>query len=251
MMPTRPDENAAGGDVLELLAAAARQDHPAPVIAAAGQPSYGMAFAGLAVALVLILGLWEITGHVSTIAHEGAHVVGMILFERGVSRVIVDYKNDAHEGKTVPPTGTTFFSVLATIVGYMGPPLFGLMGAALLIHGSATGTLWVFLVLLGGLILFVRNLFGILVVGAVGTLFYLTLTYGSAQAQVLVACTWVWLLLILGLMFAIGHFGGGGDHEHLQDRTLISKYFWGAISVVVATIALWYGGAWLLGFSHP
>jgi hypothetical protein len=52
-------------------------------------------------------------------------------------------------------------------------------------------------------------------------------------------------------MFAIGHFGGGRDHSDLQDRTLISKYFWAAISVVVATIALWYGGSWLLGFSRP
>jgi hypothetical protein len=233
--------------VLALLAATPRD--PEPVIVPAGPPSYGMVFAGLAVALLLVLGLWEITGHVSTIAHEGAHVVGMILFERGVSKVEIDYKNGQHEGGTMP-TGP-FFSVLATIVGYMGPPLFGLMGAALLVHGSATGTLWVFLLLLGGLILFVRNLFGILVVAAVGTLFYLTLTYGSAQAQVLVACTWVWLLLIVGQMFAIEHFAKGDDHKHLEEKTGITKYFWGAISVVVATIALWYGASWLLGFSRP
>ena len=235
--------------MLGLMVAAARDREITPVIAPSGPPSYAMAFTALAVALVLVLGLWEITGHVNTIAHEGAHVIGMILFGRGVSRVEIDYRQGQHEGVTY---GTnSFVSVLAGVAGYLGPPLFGLLGAALLVRGSATGVLWVFLLLLGGLILFVRNLFGILVVAAVGVLFYLTLTYGSAQAQTLVACTWVWLLLILGLMFAIGHFAGGGDHAILQHHTWITKYFWASISVVVATIALWYGGSWLLGFSRP
>jgi hypothetical protein len=197
-----------------------------------------------------VLGLWEIAGHAATIAHEGAHVVGMILFERGVRGVTIDYKGDQHIGET-RPAQISFFSVLATILGYCGPPLFGLLGAALLVHGSATGVLWVFLILLGGLILFVRNLFGFLIVGATGALFYLTLTYGSATAQILVACTWVWLLLILGVMFALGHFTSGKDYVILQGKTWVTKYFWGAISVVVAAIALWYGGSWLLGFSHP
>ena len=93
--------------------------------------------------------------------------------------------------------------MLATIVGYYGPPLFGLLGAALLVHGSATGVLWVFLVLLGGLLLLVRNLFGALVVVATGALFYLTVTYGSVQAQLLVACSWVWLLLLSGVVYGL------------------------------------------------
>jgi hypothetical protein len=43
----------------------------------------------------------------------------------------------------------------------------------------------------------------------------------------------------------------GKDHSDLAEKTLITKYFWGSISVVVATAALWYGGSWLLGFSQP
>ena len=235
--------------MLGLLVAVARDRQP--VVAPAGPPSYAMAFGALAVALVLILGLWEITGHVSTIAHEGAHVVGMILFERGVSRVTIDYEDDQHKGVTYPPDGTAFFSVLATIVGYCGPPLFGLLGAALLVHGTATGTLWVFLLLLGGLILFVRNLFGILVVAAVGAVFYLTVTNGSAQAQLLVACTWVWLLLLAGVVKAFERFTNGQDYEILRDKTGITRYFWATLSVAVALACLWYGGSWLLGFSRP
>ncbi len=233
--------------MLAVLAAAPRD--PQPVVAPTGPPSYAMAFTGLAVALVLVLGLWELTGHVNTIAHEGAHVVGMILFGRGVSSVEIHYRGGEHEGVTY---GTnSFVSVLAGVAGYLGPPLFGLLGAALLVQGSATGVLWVFLLLLGGLILFVRNLFGVLVVAAVGAVLYLTVTYGSAQAQILVACTWVWLLLILGVMFAFGHFTGGGDYKILEAATWITRYFWATIALGVAVACLWYGGSWLLGFSRP
>jgi hypothetical protein len=232
--------------VLALLAAA-----PAPVISPAGPPSYAMAFSGLGIALVLVLGLWEIGGHADTMAHEGAHVVGMILFERGVSGVIIDYRGDQHVGSTSAPVGTSFFSVLATIAGYYGPPLFGLLGAALLVHGSATGMLWVFLLLLAGLLLFVRNLFGIVIVVATGALFYLTVTQGSAQAQMLVACSWVWLLLISGVVSAFEHFRHGGDYTILSRHTLIPGFVWATFSVVVALAALWYGGSWLLGFSRP
>jgi hypothetical protein len=236
--------------VLALLAAARPQD-PVPVVIPAGPPSYGMAFTGLAVALVLVLGLWEIAGHADTIAHEGAHVVGMILFERGVSGVTIDYEHDQHTGGTSAPKDAVFFSVLATIAGYYGPPLFGLLGAALLVGGSATGVLWVFLLLLGGLLLLVRNLFGALIVVGVGALFYLTVTYGSATAQLLVACSWVWLLLISGVVTAVEHFRGGGDYGLLQEETWIPRFVWATLSVVAAVGALWYGGSWLLGFSRP
>ena len=241
-----PDENAAGGDVLALLAA-----DPAPVTAPAGALSYAMAFTGLAIALVLVLGLWEIAGHADVIAHEGAHVVGMILFERGVSGVTIDYRGDQHVGATSAPRGTSFFSVLATIVGYYGPPLFGLLGAALLVRGSATGVLWVFLLLLGGLLLLVRNLFGALIVVSTGAIFYLTVRYGSAQAQIIVACSWVWLLLISGVVSAFEHFRHGGDYAILRRHTLIPGFVWATLSVVVAVGALWFGGSWLLGFSRP
>jgi hypothetical protein len=231
--------------VLGLLGAAG------PAVVAAGRPSYGMAFAGLGIALVLVLGFWEIAGHAGTIAHEGAHVVGMILFERGVSGVVIDYQGDQHAGSTSPPPDTAFFSVLATIAGYYGPPLFGLLGAALLVHGSATGVLWVFLVLLGGLLLLVRNLFGVLIVVATGAVFYLTVRYGSAEAQTLVACSWVWLLLISGVVTAFEHFRHGADYAILSRKTLIPGFFWATLTVVVAVGALWYGGSWLLGFSRP
>ena len=60
--PSSAGQERPGGDVLALLAAAARHHDMVPVVAPAEPPSYAMAFTGLGIALVLVLGLWEIAG---------------------------------------------------------------------------------------------------------------------------------------------------------------------------------------------
>jgi hypothetical protein len=218
-------------------------------IAPAAPPPFTIAFAGLGVALVLVLGLWEIAGHASTIAHEGAHAVVMLLTGEGVRSVEIDYENGAHKGATAAVNDRD--TVLSWIVGYSGPSLFGLLGAALLMHGSATAVLWIYLVLLGLLLVVVRNVFGFLLVVATGAIFYLTVTYGSAAAQVLVACAWVWLLLLVGVVYAFDHFRSGIDYIELKRITWLPRAFWGTISIAVSLITLYVAGAWLLGFSRP
>jgi hypothetical protein len=142
--------------------------------------------------------------------------------------------------------------ILPVLAGYSGPPLFGLLGAALLVHGSATALLWIFLLMLGLLLVVVRSVFSFLIVGGLATLLYLTVTYGSTSAQVIVVCTLVWILLVGGVIQAFEHFSGGGDYEILQSKaSLIPKTFWALISVVVAVGSLLLGGAWLLGYALP
>jgi hypothetical protein len=219
-------------------------------VAPAAPPPFTMAFAGLGVALLLVLGLWEIAGHASTIAHEGAHaLVMLVLTGEGVKKVEIDYRNGAHEGGTEAVNDRD--TVLSWVVGYSGPSLFGLLGAALLMHGSATAVLWIYLVLLGLLLVFVRNVFGFLIVLATGGIFYLTVTYGSAAAQVLVACAWVWLLLLVGVVFAFGHFRKGKDYAALRRITWFPRTFWALISLAISLATLYVAGAWLLGFSKP
>ena len=68
-----------------LLAAA-----PGPEIAPAVPPSREVALAALAVALVLLLGIWELTGHAIVIAHEGAHAAVALVFGGSPSSVSFD-----------------------------------------------------------------------------------------------------------------------------------------------------------------
>lgn len=235
--------------MLDVLLAVAAP--PGPDVAPSVPPSHWVSLAGLGVALVLVVGLWELAGHAATMAHEGAHAVVFLLVGQGVRRMEIKFTEQGHEGETYWAYGERP-SVLALMAGYYGPSLFGLLGAALLVHGSATATLWIFLVLLGLLLVVVRNLFGFLIVLATGAILYLTVTYGSAAAQVLVACAWVWLLLVTGVVFAFGHFNGGDDYRKLQQATFfIPPVIWALLAVAVSLAALYSGGSWLLGFSRP
>jgi Peptidase M50B-like len=211
-------------------------------------PSHAVAVAALGVAVVLVLGIWELTGHVATIAHEGAHAAA-ILIVGGTVRSVTLEDDLTGETKRRDLEGVTLIPLVA---GYYGPPLFGLLGAALLVHGSPTGVLWIYLLLLGLLLLVVRNVFGFLVVLGSGALLYLTVTYGSAQAQAIVACTWVWLLLLGGVVVAFEHFRGGSDYRTLQSYTkVVPRFVWATLGVLVAGGCLVLGGAWLLGCPLP
>jgi hypothetical protein len=205
---------------------------PAPGTAATVPASPGLALAGLGVALFFVLVLWEIAGHASTIAHEGAHAAGFFVFGKGVRSVTIDLRGSDHVGETVGVAA----SLVALVLGYWGPALFGLLGAALLVHGPATGALWVYVALLALLLVAVRNLFG----------FFVVLT-----ALAVVASAWVWLLLLVGVVFAFAHFTSGSDYGALRSYTLLPKTFWALLTVIVSLGALYLAGSWLLGFSTP
>jgi Peptidase M50B-like len=216
-----------------------------PEIAPAVPPSHAVSLAALGIAVVLVLGIWEITAHAVVIAHEGAHAAAALLLGGVPTSVTVNEKNEGlTEWRGAP--------ILPVLAGYSGPPLFGLLGAALLVHGSATAVLWIFLLMLGLLLIVVRSVFSLLIVGGLAALLYLTVTYGSASAQVIVVCTLVWILLVGGAIQAFEHFKGGGDYTILKSKAgLIPKIFWASISVVVAVGSLLLGGAWLLGYGTP
>ena len=235
--------------MVDVLFAAA--SFPGAVVAPSAPPSRGIALAGLGVALFLIVGIWEIAGHASTMAHEGAHAAVFVLVGLGVRRVVIDYDDvRGHRGFTEPARPGV--SVLAGMAGYYGPSLFGLLGAALLVNGSATGVLWVYLVLLGLLLVVVRNLFGFFIVLLTGAILYLTVTYGSAMAQMIAAAAVVWLLLVVGVVLAFEHFWGGADYGILQEATLfIPRIIWALLAVAVSLSALYFAGSWLLGYSQP
>jgi peptidase M50B-like protein len=224
--------------VVQVLLAAA----PDPEIVPAVPPSHGVALAALGIAVVLVLGLWEISGHATVIAHEGAHAAVALLLGMVVTSVVI---HDDHRGKT---TWRRPAYLLPLMAGYYGPPLFGLLAAGLLVHGSATAVLWTFLFLLALLLIVMRNLFGFLIVALLGVFFYMTVTYGSPSAQVITACSWAWLLLIGGVLDAFAHFSDGADYEDLSGHvTVVPRVIWASLSVLVALGCLAVGGAWLLG----
>jgi hypothetical protein len=218
---------------------------PQPEIAPVAPPSHAVVLAALGVAVVLLLGIWELTVHVIVIAHEGAHAaVAMLL--GGVPMSITFDENG--NGLTRYRGG----AVLPRMAGYYGPSLFGLLGAALLVHGTATAVLWIFMLLLAVLLIIIRSVFSFLIVAGLGALLYVTVAYGSGAAQMVVACSLVWILLVGGVIQAFEHFRGGGDYVLLkQEIGIIPRFFWAVLSVLVACVCLVVSAAWLLGFVKP
>ena len=151
------------------------------------------------------------------------------------------------------PMNPEDLSLLAYLAGYAGPPLFGLLGAALLVHGSASAVLWICLLLLAVLLVVLRNTFGFVMVLLAGAFFYLTVTYASAAAQTAVACALVWILLVGGVISAFEQFAlPDSDYRKLQSYSGVIPWFVSAsFGVLVAIGCLVLGGAWLLGYATP
>ena len=222
---------------------------PQPEIAPSVRPSTTLALAALGVALLLALGIWEITGYLITMAHEGAHALALMITGKRVRSVTIQ----GDLGGLTRPVNPEDVGILAYLAGYAGPPLFGLLGAALLVHGSASAVLWICLLLLGVLLVVLRNLFGFVMVFLAGAFFYLTATYASATAQSTVACTVVWILLVGGVLDAFEQFAlPDTDYRKLQRYSGVIPWFVSAtFGVLIAVGCLALGGAWLLGYGTP
>jgi hypothetical protein len=231
----------------ELLATAAHQGQHATATAANAAPSTAVVVIAAAIAAVLVLGLWSLTGHVITIAHEGAHAVMAVLLGARISQVRL---NRDRTGSTMSTRALVQLPVAAA--GYIGPSAFGLAGSGLIMHGKADAMLWISLVLLGLLLLTTANWFGRFILVVIGAMLFATLQQGSPGVRLLVACAWVWLLLIGGLLHVWHHRRGGADFADLRRMTLVVPAFvWAGFALAAASAALVTGGAWLVGAAGP
>jgi hypothetical protein len=230
------------------LLAVAQDAHPSVTTAAATPPPSQAVVVGTGIVVAgLVAGLWALTGHVIVLAHEGAHAATTVLLGGQVRRIIL---NSNQEGATLSQGAALRFPV--TAAGYVGPSAFGLAGSALLARGFADAVLWISLVLLGLFLVTSMNWFGRFLVVAVGAGLFVTLQDGSPVVRTIVACAWVWLLLIGGLAHVWKHRAGGADFVHLGSMTFVVPAFvWAGLALTAAAAALLVGGAWMLGAAMP
>jgi hypothetical protein len=207
-------------------------------------------------ALLVMAALWEITKHSITIAHEGGHA----MFASGTGGKVnsVKLKRTGQGLTSVNYTGGTakFFIALA---GYLGPSLFGLLGALLLSQGKTTAVLWLTLAFLLLMLLQVANFFGFLSVVATGAVIYLVVRYASSGVQTVFAYTWIWFLLLGGTKAVVGLHAfrkaaskaGKPDKESdavmLRQSTNVPAPMWVGFFFLTTLAALFFGGAILLG----
>lgn len=147
-----------------------------------------------ALALVLVPWLWRRCRHVVTIAHEGAHALVAVLTGRKLSGVRLHRDTSGLTTSRGRNSGPGM--VLTVAAGYPGPGLVGLGAAYGVQRDHPDVVLWTLLVLLALLVLWVRNLYGFVVVLLAGGAVFAVTWWGSADLQAGVARTAAWFLLL-------------------------------------------------------
>jgi hypothetical protein len=164
-----------------------------------------------AVAGVLVTRVWRVGRLGITAVHEGGHAVAAVLAGH---RVTVHLRSDTsgvtyHRGK-----GRWISRVVTSGAGYTAPGLVAVAGAALIAHHETR----VWLGVLAGLgvimvVGWVRNLFGVAVVGVLVLALGWLLASGTSRETVAVATFATWYLAVGGLRAAVEQFPvkGRGD----------------------------------------
>jgi hypothetical protein len=201
--------------------------------------------------LVLSPTLWRLTRHAVTIAHEGAHGVVALAAGRRLSGIRLHSDTSGLTVSKGRPTGLGM--VLTCCAGYVGPGLFGLGAAALLAGGYAVGLLWALLVLLGLLLVQIRNWYGLWSVLVTGGVVFAATWWLPPQGQAAFAAVATWFLLlaapraVLELQTARRRRRApDSDADQLARLTRLPALLWVGVFLLVDVGALVLGGTWLL-----
>jgi UPF0716 family protein affecting phage T7 exclusion len=213
----------------------ALQSHlPGPVSAAVGVAAL------VAAALPLF---WQMTTHVNTIAHEGAHaIVGSAIGGR-VTSVTMDSQG---RGETALQGLRRPGNVLFLLVGYLGPSGFGLVAAELIHLGHIVAVLWLTLFFLVLLLIPLRSIFSVVAVLATMLALYLVARYATVGLQVAAAYGLAWFLLLSGLRAAAEEGETADDAKTLKKLTRMPTSFWSGFWLIGSALALAFGGLLLL-----
>ncbi|WP_250003131.1 M50 family metallopeptidase [Actinoplanes sp. M2I2] len=210
----------------------------------------GLAWTTAVLAFVAAVPLWRFTTHAITIAHEGGHAMFGALTGLFVKKITVERGGGStsfrQEKWGFVPT------LAAGLAGYLGPSIFGLAGAWMLVHDiSPRSVLLMTLVLMAMLLVMVRNFFGFLAVPLTGAMVWAVAMRASEDVQLVFTYIWVWFLLMGGTrqipeLFSVWKGGGEPDTGVLAKATGLSTAFFVAFFWLGSMAALIYGGVLLL-----
>jgi Peptidase M50B-like len=205
----------------------------------------------LALVLVASPGVWRYSRHAITIAHEAGHALVALLTGRRLEGIKL---NSDTSGVTVSrgrPTGLAV--VLMYFAGYVTPSLLGLGAAALVTTEQVRPLLWATVVLLAGMLVMIRNAFGVLSVVLTGAVMFAASWYATAEWQAAFALFVTWFLLLGGVRPVIElqrlrrlRMAPHSDADQLARLTRVPAAVWVGVFLLVDVGALVLGGQWLL-----
>jgi hypothetical protein len=184
----------------------------------------------LALVLVLLPASWPRVRLGVTVVHEAGHALVAVLVGRRLRSIRLHSDTSGLTVSRGKPRGPGMVAMLAA--GYLAPAALGLLAALLLADGRSVALLWLLVVLSAGLILWVRNGYGVLVLLAGGAGVLLVTWYGDGQVQSVAAYLITWLLLLAAprppveLLTAGRRRGRTSDADQLAGLTRVPAVLW-------------------------
>lgn len=199
------------------------------------------------VALALVVLGWPLVRTLVTVCHESGHAIVAVLVGRRLTGVRLHADTSGVTLSRGRPTGPGMVATL--LAGYPGAAFAGLGLALLAGTGHASGVLW--LLVLGALLLLVwiRNLYGLVVVVAAGTAVALATWYAPPTVLGWIATGLAWLFLISAPRPVLELFrsrSATSDAAQLAALTHLHRYVWCVLWLVLTLAALVAGTLWMV-----
>ena len=189
-------------------------------------------------------GVWLITQHATTIAHEAAHATLGSSFGYKVGAITIDRK--ALGLTAVLGNIGAIGRFWVTFIGYLGPSAFGILAAELISIRHSVAVLWISFIVLLGVLTSVRRSFGLITVTVGLILLFLIAGFATVTIQVITAYLVAWFLLVSGVRVIRLHGAGAVDAKLLRSTTRIPAGFWSSVWLVCSVIALVFGAILLV-----
>ncbi len=190
-------------------------------------------------ALACVIFAWPLVRMVVTVCHEAGHAVVATLSGRSLKGIRLHSDTSGVTLTRGKPAGAGM--VLTLLAGYPAASLVGLLAAAIAGTGHAVAMLWLLVGLLALMLLKIRNVYGALVVIAVGGVLASATWYAPLHHLVWLAYGLAWLLLIAGprpvveLALSRDRATSGSDAAQLARLTHLPRVAWLA-SWLAATV---------------
>ncbi|HEY0450917.1 M50 family metallopeptidase [Actinophytocola sp.] len=207
--------------------------------------------AGVALVVVGLSWLWRPARNVITIVHEAGHALVAVLAGRRLAGIRLHSDTSGLTLTRGKPYGPGM--VCTGLAGYIAPSLLGLGFAALLGAGRVTGLLVACGILLFGVLIQVRNVFGIFSVLATGAVLIAVSRWAPVEVQAPFAHLITWFLLLGGLR-SVGELqtkrrrgrARDSDADQLARLTGTPGGFWVAAFLMINLGCLVLAVGWLL-----
>jgi hypothetical protein len=210
-----------------------------------------LATAVVAALAVLLPRVWPVARHLITLVHEGSHATVAVLTGRRLAGIRLHSDTSGLTVSVGRPRGAGMVATAAA--GYVGPGVLGLGAAWLTSRGHPVGVLWVLLLLLGLMLVQIRNWFGFWSVLVTGSALVATTWWAPPGWQSAAAYTIAWFLLLGAtrpVLELLGHRSAGSDAALLARLTRLPRLVWvlgfGAVTGATAVVGASLLGAGLL-----